>query len=86
MALSTSTTAAQGAQALTTAETAARSYKTTVRSAEVGCLFFISQLSFDVLSMMLSEDGQTDLSELPKTKTIEAHERRKPTALCANVS
>lgn len=38
-----------------------------------------AQLSFEVLSMMLSEDGHTDLSELPKTKTIETHERRKPT-------
>lgn len=38
-----------------------------------------AQLSFDVLKMMLAEDGQTDLSELEEPQVVKTHERRKPT-------
>jgi transposase len=39
-----------------------------------------AQLSFDMLGMMLAEDGKTDLSELKaETQTVAAHKRRKPT-------
>lgn len=38
-----------------------------------------AQLSFDVLKMMLAEDGHTDLSELDKPQVVREHERRKPT-------
>lgn len=39
-----------------------------------------AQLSFDMLGMMLAEDGQTDLSELEtETQTVASHKRRKPT-------
>lgn len=39
-----------------------------------------AQLSFDMLKMMLAEDGQTDLSELePVSSTVRSHTRTKPT-------
>lgn len=38
-----------------------------------------AQLSFDVLNMLLAEDGQTDLSELESETQVASHERRKPT-------
>lgn len=37
-----------------------------------------AQLSFDVLKMMLAEDGRSDLSALESAQTVRAHERRKP--------
>lgn len=38
-----------------------------------------AQLSFEVLKMMLAEDGRTDLSELEEPQVVQAHKRRKPT-------
>jgi transposase len=38
-----------------------------------------AQMSFEMLKMMLAEDGRSDLSELDSTKPVRAHERRKPT-------
>lgn len=38
-----------------------------------------AQLSFDVLRMMLAEDGRTDLSELEEPQVVHTHKRRRPT-------